>query len=146
MKKFYIFFLAVFLLTSVDTVAQDKNAPKVVINIRGVSKFHDLKELQAMNKGQLMPLYTERVRILFSVIQYFGITNKPGTTFTDLGIPTSKENVQALEDDVEARSIFLGKNEQFLKSILPYSDTSNIINAILFYEEVLKLVFVMQGQ
>lgn len=146
MKKFYIFFLAVFLLTSVDTVAQDKNAPKVVINIRGVSKFHDLKELQAMNKGQLMPLYIERVKILFSVVQYFGITNKPGTTFTDLGIPTSKENVQSLEDEVDARSIFLGKNEQFLKSILPYSDTSNIINAILFYEEVLKLVFVMQGQ
>lgn len=146
MKKFYIFFLAVFLLTSVETVAQDKNAPKVVINIRGISKFHDLKELQAMNKGQLMPLYIERVKILFSVIQYFGITNKSGVTFTDLGIPPSKENVQALDTEIENRAVFLGGNEQFLKAILPYSDTSNIINAILFYEEVLKLVFTMQGQ
>jgi hypothetical protein len=146
MKKFYIFFLAVFLLTSVETVAQDKNAPKVVINIRGISKFHDLKELQTMNKGQLMPLYIERVKILFSVIQYFGITNKSGVTFTDLGIPPSKENVQALDTEIENRALFLGANEQFLKAILPYSDTSNIINAILFYEEVLKLVFTMQGQ
>lgn len=146
MKKFYIFFLAVFLLTSVETVAQDKNAPKVVINIRGISKFHDLKELQAMNKGQLMPLYIERVKILFSVIQYFGITNKSGVTFSDLGIPPSKENVQALDTEIENRAVFLGGNEQFLKAILPYSDTANIINAILFYEEVLKLVFTYQGQ
>jgi hypothetical protein len=146
MKKFYIFFLAVFLLTSVETVAQDKNAPKVVINIRGISKFHDLKELQAMNKGQLMPLYIERVKILFSVIQYFGITSKSGVTFTDLGIPPSKENIQALDTEIENRALFLGANEQFLKSILPYSDTANIINAILFYEEVLKLVFTYQGQ
>lgn len=146
MKKIYIFLLTVFLLTTVDTVAQDKNAPKVVINIRGISKFHDLKELQAMNKGQLMPLYIERVKILFSVIQYFGITNKSGVTFTDLGIPPSKENVQALDDEIENRAVFLGKNEQFLKAILPYSDTSNIINAVLFYEEVLKLVFTMQAQ
>ena len=146
MKKIYIFFLAVFLLTSVDTVAQDKNAPKVVINIRGISKFHDLKELNAMNKGQLMPLYVERVKILFSVIQYFGITNKSGVTFNDLGIPPSKENVQALDDEIENRTVFLGGNEQFLKSILPYSDTSNIVDAILFYEEVLKLVHTMQGQ
>lgn len=146
MKKIYILFLAAFLLASVDSVAQDKNAPKVVINIRGISKFHDLKELQAMNKGQLMPLYIERVKILFSVIQYFGITSKSGVTFTDLGIPPSKENVSALDNEIENRSLFLGKNEQFLKSILPYSDTSNIIDAILFYEEVLKLVHTMQGQ
>ena len=99
-----------------------------------------------MNKGQLMPLYVERVKILFSVIQYFGITNKSGVTFNDLGIPPSKENVQALDDEIENRTVFLGGNEQFLKAILPYSDTSNIVDAILFYEEVLKLVHTMQGQ
>jgi hypothetical protein len=146
MKKFYVFFLAVFLLTSVDTVAQDKNGSKVVINIRGISKFHDLKELQAMNKGQLMPLYIERVKILFSVIQYFGITNKSGVTYQDLGIPESKENVSALQSENENRTVFLNNNANFLKSILPYSDTSNIIDAILFYEEVLKLVHTMQGE
>lgn len=99
-----------------------------------------------MTKGQLMPLYIERVKILFSVIQYFGITNKSGVTFADLGIPRSKENESAFDDETENRTLFLGKNEVFLKTILPYSDTSNIINAILFYEDVLKLVHTMQGQ
>lgn len=39
MKKIYLFLLAVFLLTSVDTVAQVKDAPKVIINIRGISRL-----------------------------------------------------------------------------------------------------------
>jgi len=116
----------------------------VVINIRGISKFHDLKELEGMTKGQLMPLYIERVRVLFSVIQYFGITNKPGVTFKDLGIPSSKENVSTLEKEGENRIKFLNGNSEFLTSILPYSDTGNIIKSILFYEEVLKIVHTMQ--
>jgi hypothetical protein len=130
------------MLSSIDGLAQKDQ--KVVIDIRGIGTYHDRKELESMTKGQLLPLYVERVKILFSIIQYFGVTNKPGVTFTDLGIPTSKENVKALEAEVENRDNFLKNNEQFLTGILPYSDTSNIIKAILFYEEVLKLVHRVQ--
>lgn len=143
MRKFYLIIIAFLMLSSKDVVAQ-KGDQKVVIDIRGIGSYHDRKQLESMTKGQLMPLYLERVRILFSVIQYFGITNKSGVTFTDLGIPTSKENVKALEAEVENREQFLKNNEQFLTGILPYSDTSNIIKAILFYEEVLKLVHTIQ--
>ena len=142
MRKLYIF---AFILTlsfcgSSDALAQKGDKPQVVINIRGISKYHDLKELKGMTKGQLIPLYVERVKILFSVIQYFGVSNKSGVTFTDLGIPTSKENIKALDSEIENRTLFLNNNEDFLKAILPYSDTDNIIKSILFYEEVLKLV------
>lgn len=142
MRKFYVCIIALFMLSSIDGLAQKDQ--KVVIDIRGIGTYHDRKELESMTKGQLMPLYLERVKILFSVIQYFGVTNKSGVTFTDLGIPTSKENVKALEAEGENRENFLKNNEQFLTGILPYSDTSNIIKAILFYEEVLKLVHRVQ--
>lgn len=142
MRKFYVCIIALFMLSSIDGLAQKDQ--KVVIDIRGIGTYHDRKELESMTKGQLMPLYLERVKILFSVIQYFGVTNKSGVTFTDLGIPTSKENIKALEAEGENRENFLKNNEQFLTGILPYSDTSNIIKAILFYEEVLKLVHRVQ--
>lgn len=142
MRKFYACIVALFLLASIDVVAQ--NGQKVIIDIRGIGTYHDRKDLEAMTKGQLMPLYLERVKILFSVIQYFGVTNKSGVTFTDLGIPATKENVKLLDTESENREKFLANNAEFLKGILPYSDTSNIITAILFYEEVLKLVHQVQ--
>lgn len=140
MRKFYLCAVAFFLLASVDVVAQEK----VVINIRGISTYYDRKELEGMTKGQLMPLYVERVKILFSIIQYFGITKKSGVTFTDLGIPASKENIKLLETEESNRESFLQGNAGFLTGILPYSDTKNIIEAILFYQEVLKLIYTMQ--
>ncbi|WP_130734848.1 hypothetical protein [Flavobacterium sp. J27] len=142
MRKFYVCIIALFLLASVDVVAQ--NGQKVIIDIRGIGTYHDRKDLEAMTKGQLMPLYLERVKILFSVIQYFGVTSKSGVTFTDLGIPATKENIKLLDTETENREEFLKNNAEFLKGILPYSDTKNIINAILFYEEVLKLVHQVQ--
>lgn len=134
-----------FLLASFKTVAQS-GGPKVVINLRGISTFHDLKQLEGMTKGQLIPLYIERVKILFNVIQYFGITSKSGVTFTDLGIPTSKENIKALDSEEENRKLFLENNAQFLTAILPYSDTRNMIKSILFYEEILKMVSQIQNE
>ena len=144
MKGIYLGILSVFLLCSGEVVAQkDAKKPvqlKIIINVRGISKFHDLKELQDMTKGQLIPLYKERVKILYNIFPYIGVTPKAGVSFADLGIPPSKENSAALDQEIINRSQFIENNEKFLDAILPYSDTSNIINAILFYEEVLKMV------
>ncbi|WP_322551138.1 hypothetical protein [Flavobacterium psychraquaticum] len=142
MKLFYLGLLSFFLLGSVEVVAQknQKAAPQIIINVRGISKYHNLKELQDMTKGQLIPLYKERVKILYNVFPYIGVTPKPGVSFADLGIPASKENTAALDQEIINRGQFIENNDKFLDAILPYSDTSNIINAILFYEEVLKMV------
>ncbi|MFD2908546.1 hypothetical protein ACFSX9_07330 [Flavobacterium ardleyense] len=143
MKGIYLGILSIFLLASVEVVAQKggKVVPqKIIINVRGISKFHNLKELQDMSKGQLIPLYKERVKILYNVFPYIGVTPQPGVSFADLGIPASKENVSALDQEIVNRSQFIDNNEKFLDAILPYSDTKNIIDAILFYEEVLKMV------
>lgn len=145
MKGIYLGILSVFLLCSGEIVAQKSTGkavpPKIIINVRGISKFHNLKELQDMTKGQLIPLYKERVKILYNIFPYIGVTPKPGVSFADLGIPPSKENVAALDQEIITRSQFIDNNEKFLDAILPYSDTSNIVNAILFYEEVLKMLF-----
>ncbi len=137
MKTIYIGILLV-LLNTCNVFSQKVIHPKSIINTKTVEKYHVLKELQAMNKGQLIPLYKERVRVLFNVFPYIGVTPKPGVSFQDLGIPSNKENISTLDKEIENRNVFISENEKFLDLILPYSDTSNIINAILFYEEVLK--------
>ena len=56
----------------------------------------------------------------------------------DLGIPDTKENKKALENNVEASVSYFDSTIEFQKTILPYSDTRDLIAAILFYEETLK--------
>ena len=55
-----------------------------------------------------------------------------------LGIPNDKGNRRILDDEFEATDDYLKQSVEFQKQILPYSDTSNLISAILFYEETLK--------
>ena len=45
MKLFYLGLLSFFLLGSVEVVAQknQKAAPQIIINVRGISKYHNLK-------------------------------------------------------------------------------------------------------
>jgi hypothetical protein len=69
---------------------------------------------------------------------YIAFTTKPGVTMSDLGIPDNKDNQKALEDQFEAVNDFLKSSVEFQKQMLPYSDTKNLIAAILFYEETLK--------
>lgn len=139
MRTFYLALFSILLFSSADVFAQ-KDGPTVVFKVRGIKKFHSLSELQGMSKGELIPLYEERVDILFNFIPYLGVTSKNGVTFQDLGIPESKDNLKVLDAEKTSRGVYIGQNTQFLKAILPYSDTRNIIDAILFYEEVLKLV------
>jgi hypothetical protein len=54
------------------------------------------------------------------------------------GIPDTKENRNALEDQNDATESYFESTMVFQNKILPYSDRSNLIAAILFYEETLK--------
>ena len=55
-----------------------------------------------------------------------------------LGIPDTKDNKKALEENIEASTTYFESTIEFQKMILPYSDTSDLIAAILFYESTLK--------
>ena len=56
----------------------------------------------------------------------------------NLGIPDTKDNKKALEDNIDASTSYFDSTMEFQKKILPYSDTTDLIAAILFYESTLK--------
>ncbi len=140
MKINYIKKAALFLLFSVSIYAQKPVGQLPIINVRGVSKYSNLKDLEAMNKGELKALYLERVKILINIMPYMAITSKPGVTLKDLGVPESVENVSALKKETDNRALYLTSNAEFLDTIMSYSDKSVIITAILFLEETMKKI------
>ena len=119
--------------------AQKNKEPKSIIP-EGVAikKYHSKGELERLQKGELLVLYTERIESLVRLLPYIAFATKPGITLSDLGIPNDSDNRKVLDNQFDATDSYLESTNKFQKQILPYSDTNNLISAILFYEETMK--------
>jgi len=127
------------LMVGTSAFAQD-NASQYFI-IEGdidTQKYHTIEELEKMNKGELLNLYTERIEIIVKILPNIAFATKPGVSMVTLGIPDTKENRKAFKHNTEATNEYFDDKIQFQQRILPYSDKIDLISAIIFYEETLK--------
>jgi hypothetical protein len=139
MKK--IIFLSLFLIFAVGNVEaqSNKNKPKSIISTgASMRKYHEKSELETMQKGALLELYIERIKVLINTLPYIALTTKPGVTMQDVGIPDNSENNKALDSQRENTTNFLNATVEFQKTMMPYSDKGNLISSILYYESMLK--------
>ncbi len=136
--KIILFSLVLFLFTGIG-FAQKKKGPKSFISEKvTINKYHNKSELERMQKGQLITLYSERIQVLVRTLPYVAFATKPGITMATLGIPTNNDNKKALDNQFESTDSYLENAEEFHREYLPYSDTGNLIAGILFYEEIMK--------
>lgn len=135
-----IIFLTIFLILSTEMVSsQAKNAPQSIISTSAlIKKYHDQKELKGMQKGELLELYIERIKVLVKTLPYIALATKPGVTMADLGIPMDNENKKIQDAQVASTNSFLDVTVEFQRKMMPYSDKDNLVAAILFYENTLK--------
>jgi hypothetical protein len=135
-----IIFLSIFLMLSTEMVSsQAKNAPQSIISTTAlIRKYHDQKELNGMQKGELLELYIERIKVLVKTLPYIALATKPGVTMADLGIPMDSENKKIQDAQVSSTNSFLDVTVEFQRKMMPYSDKGNLVAAILFYENTLK--------
>ena len=120
-------------------VTKKRKAPITMISGKVfIKKYHSYDELNKLPKGELLTLYSERIEVLVNILPNIAFATKPDVTMVSLGIPETKENKKALEANREASVDFFDSTIEFQKKILPYSDTRDLIAAILFYEETLK--------
>jgi hypothetical protein len=138
MKK--IIFLGLLMLFAVGNMnAQAKGKPKSIISTgASMRKFHEKSELETMNKGQLLELYIERIKVLVNTLPYIALTNKPGVTMQDVGIPENSENNKVLDAQQQNTLTFLNATVEFQRLMTPYADKGNLVSSILYYESMLK--------
>lgn len=118
---------------------KNKKAPITMITGKVyITKYHTYDELNKMSKGDLLTLYSERIEVIVNILPNIAFATKPTVTMASLGIPETKDNKKALEANQEASVEYFDSTIEFQRKILPYSDTNNLIAAILFYEETLK--------
>ncbi|MEM6515134.1 MAG: hypothetical protein AAF688_03045 [Bacteroidota bacterium] len=138
MKTKITIVLAVLILWSINGFAQKDEEQDIISGKVSISKYHDRDELNRLQKGKLLDLYNERIEVIVKILPNIAFATKPGVTMSSLGIPNTKEHRKALEDNIEASNNYFDQTIEFQKKILPYSDKTNLISAILFYEETLK--------
>ncbi|AMA50520.1 hypothetical protein [Flavobacterium covae] len=138
MKK--IIFLSLFMLFAVGNINAQAKKPKSIISTSGaaIKKFHEKSELDGMPKGQLLELYKERIRVLVNILPYLALTNKPGMTMQDVGIPDSSDNNSALDKQQENIVAFVNSTIAFQSTMVPYADKGNLVASILYYENMLR--------
>lgn len=135
-----IIFLSLFLLLTTEVMSsQNKNAPQSIISTTAIiRKYHSQDELKGMQKGELLELYIERIKVLTKTLPYIALATKPGVTMTDLGIPMDSENKKIQDNQVAATTAYLDTTVEFQRRMMPYSDKDNLVAAILFYENTIK--------
>ena len=125
-------------MISMGFAQKKKESPSIISGKVNISKYHSREDLKKMPKGELLVLYIERIEVIVNILPNIAFATKPGVTMESLGIPESKDNIKALEDNIDASTSYFDSTIEFQKSILPYSDTKDLIAAILFYESTLK--------
>ncbi len=123
---------------SLTFAQKNKKAMSIITGKVSIKQYHSFEELDKMPKGKLLDLYIERIEVIVNILPNIAFATKPGITMTDLGIPETKENIKALENNREASVEYFDSTVEFQRTILPYSDSRDLISAILFYEDTLK--------
>lgn len=126
------------LLSTGIASAQKKDDVNIISGNVRISKYHEREELQQMQKGQLLELYKQRIEVIIRIIPNIAFATMPGKSMKSLGIPETKDNKKALVTNHEATDQFFESTIEFQRKVLPYSDKSDLISAILFYENTLK--------
>ena len=88
-----------FLMVCSFGFAQKKGGPiNIIAGKVNIAKYHSYDELNDMTKGQLLALYSERIKVIVNILPNIAFATKPGVTMESLGIPVTKDNVKALQD------------------------------------------------
>ena len=135
-----IIFLGLFLFFTSQTMSsQNKNAPQSIISPTAVIRsYHTQDELKGMQKGELIELYIERIKVLVKTLPYVALATKPGLTTADIGIPMDSDKKKLQDGQTEATNVFLNSTVDYQRRFVPYADTENVVAGILFYEGVIK--------
>ncbi|MBF4471565.1 hypothetical protein [Flavobacterium sp. HJJ] len=136
-KNIFLSFLIIIAVNSIN--AQSTGVTKSLISSSAiVKKYHQKAELEKMKKGELIDLYIERINIIINRVPFIALTNKRGVSINDLGIPSTSNNIKLVENQQENIKVFLEGTEKFERSLAPFADTPDLINAIIYLESMLK--------
>ncbi|WP_109299630.1 hypothetical protein [Aquimarina sp. AU474] len=105
-----------------------------------IGKFHTIDQLEELKKGELIQLYTERVKEITTILPYLALTNEAGVSLSDIGIKESSDHLKSLDKYHEETTETAESTNEIISEFIPYADTEKIVWAILYFEEIIKKI------
>ena len=144
MKNPVKFSLIVSLFLSLHSFAQeipvkkDTTTSHVFVKLTKVEKFYTKDELNKLPKLDLIDIYKSRLAYLIEVLPFISLHPEPGSTFRDMAIPETEANIAHLDKETKNKQAFVKSLSETLDDVIPYSEKSNIIWSILYFDEMIK--------
>lgn len=125
--------------------SQESNKTKVAtdtsltfVKVEKIEKFYSKDELNKLPKLDLIDIYKSRLTYLIEILPFISLHPDPGSTFHDMAIPETEANIAHLEKETKNKMAFVKSLGQTLDDVIPYSEKTNIIWSILFFDEMIK--------
>ena len=109
-----------------------------IIKNSNIRHFYEKVELEELNKSTLKILYFERIASLSNIIPYLALTVYPNISYIDIGIPDTSDNQKLFKRQKSLIDNYLKDTLDFQENIIPYANKDELIEVILFYEQILK--------
>lgn len=143
------FSISIACLASVQCVAQTPSnqvAPKSdsttlkhsFVKLNKIEKFYTKEELNKLPKLDLIEIYKSRLAYLIEILPFISLHPEPGSTFHDMAIPETEANIAHLEKETKNKQAFVRSLSETLDDVIPYSEKTNIIWSILYFDEMIK--------
>ena len=140
--------LSLFLFFSLEGFSQTKepiNQPiksadssHSFVRIEKIQKYYTKDELNKLPKLDLINVYKSRLVYLMEILPFISLHPEPGSTFHDMAIPETEANIAHLEKETKNKQAFVKSLSETLDDVIPYSEKTNIIWSILFFDEMIK--------
>ena len=108
------------------------------VKLAKITKFYTKEELNKLPKLELIEVYKSRLVYLIEILPFMSLHPEPGATFHDMSIPETEANIAHLEKESKNKESFVKSLSTTLDDVIPYSEKTNIIWSILFFEEMIK--------
>ncbi|MGN6646627.1 MAG: hypothetical protein ACTHJT_08855 [Cytophaga sp.] len=108
------------------------------VKIPKITKFYTKGELDKMQKLELIDIYKSRLAYLIETLPFLSLHPEPGATFKDMSIPETEINIAHLDKEAKNREDFIRSLNETLDDVIPYSEKTNIVWSILYFEEMIK--------
>jgi hypothetical protein len=103
-----------------------------------ITKFYSKDELNKLAKLDLISIYKSRLAYLIEILPFISLHPEPGSTFHDMSIPETETNIAHLDKETKNKQAFVKSLYETLDDVIPYSEKTNIIWSILYFDEMIK--------
>jgi len=108
------------------------------VKIAKITKYYTKEELNLLPKLELIKIYKLRLAYLIEILPFLSLHPEPGATFNDMSIPETEVNIAHLEKEAKNKSDFVHSLNETLDDVIPYSEKTNIVWSILYYDQMIK--------